>query len=63
MTFTMGITTCRIAPADAYITCPRKGHPRKHVSVCRRCRWKNCRPFQKWLQPELPLVFRKIDRR
>lgn len=57
------VTIGKAAAQSVYITCPRKGHPRKHVNVCRRCRWKNCRPYQKWLQPELPLVFKKTGRR
>jgi hypothetical protein len=42
---------------NVYITCPRKGQPKKHVAVCKRCRWKNCKPFQKYAQPEIPFIF------
>ncbi len=43
---------------DVYLTCMRrKGHPKKHVSVCRRCRWnKSCVVFRRYAQPELPLM-------
>lgn len=43
--------------SDVYLTCVRrKGHPKKHVSVCRQCRWqKSCREYQKYSQPELPV--------
>ncbi len=43
---------------DVYLTCTRrKGHPKKHVSVCRRCRWnRSCVVFRRYAQPELPLM-------
>ena len=42
---------------DVYLTCiRRKGHPKKHVSVCRRCRWnKSCVVYMRYRQPQLPL--------
>ena len=45
---------------QVYLTCTRhKGRPRKHVAVCRRCRWKNsCRTFLNYRQPELPFGLR-----
>jgi hypothetical protein len=44
-----------------YIECPKyKGRPKKHVDVCRRCRWKtNCRAYHRYRQPELPFEFGK----
>jgi len=43
---------------DVYLTCTRrKGHPKKHISVCRRCRWNgSCAVFRRYVQPELPLA-------
>jgi len=40
-----------------YLFCPRyKNQPRKHVEVCRSCRWnRNCEAYQIYLQPYLPL--------
>ena len=45
------------ARKDVYLTCTRrKGHPKKHVSVCRHCRWgKSCTVYLRYCQPELPL--------
>ena len=45
-----------------YITCPKyRGQPKKHIDVCRKCRWrKNCIPYQSYWQPELPFSFSKI---
>ncbi len=42
---------------DVYLTCTRrKGQPKKHISVCLRCRWnKSCVVFMRYIQPELPL--------
>ena len=44
---------------DIYLTCVRrKGHPKKHIDVCRKCRWQSsCKPFQAHRQPGLPLTF------
>ena len=41
-----------------YIACPKyKGNPRKHLEVCRECHWrKGCKPYQRYLQPELPFA-------
>ncbi|MFW6080902.1 MAG: hypothetical protein ACOC7W_03235 [Desulfosalsimonas sp.] len=38
-----------------YLTCPaRKGRPRKHVDVCRKCRRnRSCRTYQDYIQPGL----------
>jgi hypothetical protein len=43
--------------SDVYLTCDRrKGQPKKHIDVCRRCRWqKGCKIFQRYSQPELPI--------
>ena len=42
---------------DVYLTCTRrKGHPKKHISVCHKCRWsKSCVVYRRFCQPELPL--------
>ncbi len=42
-----------------FIVCSRyKNIPRKHVEVCRRCRWNGkCGAYQEYLQPYLPLHF------
>jgi hypothetical protein len=39
-----------------YLECPRyKGRPRKHIQVCRSCRWqKGCTAYLRFRQPELP---------
>lgn len=49
----------KIYHADPYIICDRsKGHSKKHIAVCKRCRWNNkCQAYQRYWQPELPLVF------
>ncbi|MFW5902035.1 MAG: hypothetical protein ACOCTS_03230 [Thermodesulfobacteriota bacterium] len=41
-----------------YITCPyKKGQPRKHIAVCRKCRHRSrCRAYQEYVQPSLPLA-------
>jgi hypothetical protein len=45
---------------EIYLFCPRKGTPKKHIRVCRRCRWlKSCKEYQGYIQPELPFVFEK----
>jgi len=37
-----------------YIICPKKGRPRKHVDVCRKCKQKNkCAAYQDYIQPKL----------
>ncbi|MCF8026373.1 MAG: hypothetical protein K9K82_12910 [Desulfobacteraceae bacterium] len=38
-----------------YLTCPwKKGRPRKHVDVCRKCRRsRSCRTYQNYVQPSL----------
>ncbi len=44
---------------EIYIFCPKKGNPRKHIDVCRQCRYlKKCKAYQRYLQPELPFIFR-----
>jgi hypothetical protein len=42
---------------EIYLICARKkGQPKKHITVCHRCRWRNnCKPYQKYRQPGLPL--------
>lgn len=42
--------------ANKFIICPKyKGQPKKHVEVCRECKWqKNCKSFHIYRQPELP---------
>jgi hypothetical protein len=41
---------------ETYILCPKKGNPRKHIDVCRQCRYrKKCKAFHGYLQPHLPL--------
>jgi hypothetical protein len=42
-----------------YVACPKyKSHPKKHVLVCRECRWRrNCQAYLAYCQPELPFVF------
>jgi len=49
----------KIYHADPYIVCDKsKGQPKKHIAVCKRCRWKkNCRSYKLYWQPELPLLF------
>ena len=38
-----------------YISCLKKGSPKKHIEVCMQCRrHKRCKPYQRYLQPELP---------
>ncbi len=41
-----------------YIACPyKKGHPRKHIAVCRNCRHRSrCKAYQEYIQPSLPLA-------
>jgi hypothetical protein len=43
---------------DVYLVCPRlKGQKKKHVRVCRQCRWnRNCRTYQHYSQIALPLA-------
>ncbi len=50
------------AKTDIYLTCSRrKGHHKKHISVCRKCRWqKSCKEYQAYLQPQLPVKMRSI---
>ncbi len=45
--------------SNKFIICGKyKGLPKKHVDVCRECKWqKTCKPFQLYLQPELPFQF------
>lgn len=40
-----------------YIICPhKKGQPRKHIAVCRECRYKaRCKAYQAYIQPPLPI--------
>lgn len=40
-----------------YLTCTRlKGHKKRHIDVCRKCRWnKTCAAYQGYCQPLLPL--------
>lgn len=40
-----------------YIACPhKKGRPRKHIAVCRKCRHRlRCQAYQEYVQPSLPL--------
>ncbi len=42
---------------EIYLTCIRKkGHPKKHITVCHKCRWRGkCKPYQQYRQPGLPL--------
>jgi hypothetical protein len=42
-----------------YVACPKhKSRPKKHVLVCRECRWRrNCRAYLAYCQPGLPFVF------
>jgi len=42
-----------------FIACPRyKNLPKKHVEVCRECKWNpKCKSFQGYLQLSLPLRF------
>jgi len=50
-----GMHRSEFNPRDKYIICPEKGQPRKHVAVCLQCRRKTrCRPFRRYVQPELP---------
>lgn len=43
---------------EVYILCSKKGNPRKHINVCRKCRYrKKCKAYQRYIQPELPFVF------
>ena len=38
---------------EIYIFCPKKGNPRKHINVCRQCRYlKKCKAYQGYLQPD-----------
>ena len=47
---------------EIYILCPKKGNPRKHIDICRQCRYRTkCKAYQGYLQPELPFVFRSED--
>jgi hypothetical protein len=47
---------------EIYILCNKKGKPRKHIDVCRQCRYlKKCKTYQGYLQPELPFIFRSED--
>jgi hypothetical protein len=53
------LRTEKIYHADPYIVCDKsKGQPKKHIAVCKRCRWKkNCRAYKLYWQPELPFLF------
>ena len=53
------LRTEKIHHADPYIVCYKsKGQSKKHVAVCKRCRYKKrCRAYQLYWQPELPLTF------
>lgn len=48
-----------------YIRCIRKkSRPLKDPEVCRKCRYsRNCNEFQRYLQPEIPFVFTKLNSR
>ncbi len=48
-----------------YIRCNRKkNRPLKDAEVCRKCRYsRKCYEFQRYLQPELPLGFPKLNSR
>jgi len=54
------LATERFYHSNPYLTCPKfKGRPKKHVAVCRKCKWKaHCRAYQTYWQPELPFRFR-----
>lgn len=44
------------------ILCNKKGKPRKHIDVCRQCRYrKKCKAYHGYMQPELPLIFSSED--
>jgi hypothetical protein len=42
--------------ANKYLICPRnKARNKKHIDICKQCRYrKNCTPYRKYRQPELP---------
>jgi len=43
-----------------YICCPKKGNPRKHIEVCRKCDHnKSCEAYLAYLQPSLPFMSSK----
>jgi hypothetical protein len=43
------------APASPYLVCPfKKGRPKKHIDVCRKCRKnRKCAIYQDYMQPGL----------
>ncbi|MBS0014145.1 MAG: hypothetical protein KFF46_09245 [Desulfobacterales bacterium] len=43
------------APASPYLVCPfKKGRPKKHIDVCRKCRKnRKCAIYQDYIQPGL----------
>ncbi len=44
-----------------FIACPKyKNLPKKHVAVCRSCKWNmRCRAYQEYWQPVLPFAIKK----
>jgi hypothetical protein len=47
---------------EIYIFCPKKGKQRKHIDVCRQCRYrKKCKAYHGYMQPELPFIFSSED--
>ncbi|MFO7839634.1 MAG: hypothetical protein R6X08_09075 [Desulfosalsimonadaceae bacterium] len=51
-------------PSEFYIACPyKKGQPRKHIAVCRKCRYQSrCSAYQDCIQPPLPLGWHSADK-